>query len=100
MDTTLSCRLTTPELQQRKQTVIAALKSRVLETIDIEEGIKLKFNGDDETLDLLSDFIKSERLCCNFFTFTLTVRDVNNLAWLELSGPKGTRHFITSELGF
>ena len=96
----LSCKLTTPELQQRKNTVIAELKSQVLEKTETEKGFKYKFNGSDKMLDLLNSFIKTERLCCSFFVFNLTASSDNSFAWLELSGPEGTKDFIKHEIEF
>jgi len=95
----LSCKLTTPELQQRKKTIIAELKNQVLEKIETDKGFKYKFQGTDEMLDLLNTFIKTERLCCSFFVFNLTVSDTM-FAWLELSGAKGTKEFIKEEIEF
>ncbi len=65
----LSCKLTTPELQQRKKTVIAELRNQVLEKTETDKGFKYKFNGSDKMLDLLNSFIKTERLCCSFFVY-------------------------------
>ena len=96
----LSCKLTTPELQQRKKTVIAELKSQVLEKTETDKGFKYKFNGSDKMLDLLNSFIKTERLCCSFFVFTLIASSDNSFAWLELSGPEGTKDFIKHEIEF
>ncbi|MES1181259.1 MAG: hypothetical protein ABUL44_00535 [Flavobacterium sp.] len=96
----LSCKLTTPELQQRKKTVIADLKTQVLEKTETEKGFKYKFNGSDKMLDLLNSFIKTERLCCSFFVFNLTASSDNSFAWLELSGPEGTKDFIKHEIEF
>jgi len=96
----LSCKLTTPELQQRKKTVIAELKNQVLEKTETEKGFKYKFNGSDKMLDLLNSFIKTERLCCSFFVFNLTVSSDNSFAWLELSGSEGTKDFIRHEIEF
>ncbi|PZR15337.1 MAG: hypothetical protein DI539_18345 [Flavobacterium psychrophilum] len=96
----LSCKLTTPELQQRKKTVIAELKNQVLEKTETDKGFKYKFNGSDKMLDLLNSFIKTERLCCSFFVFNLTASSDNCFAWLELSGPKGTKNFIKQEMEF
>jgi hypothetical protein len=99
-ETKLTCKLTTPELQQRKKTVIAELKNQVLEKIETENGFKYRFEGSDKTLDLLSSFIKTERLCCDFFVFTLTASSDIKFTWLELSGPEGTKDFITHEIDF
>ena len=96
----LSCKLTTSELQQRKKTVIASLKNQVLEKVETDSGYKYKFEGSDNMLDLLNIFIKTERLCCDFFVFTLTVASDKNFIWLELSGPEATKNFIDHEIGF
>jgi hypothetical protein len=94
----LSCKLTTPELQERKRTVIAELKNLVLEQTETQTGIKYKFDGSDKVLDVLNNFIKTERLCCDFFVFTLTASSDAEYTWLELSGPEGTKEFIREEI--
>lgn len=94
------CKLTTPELQERKRTVIAELKAVVLERQKFNNGVRYKFAGTDKNVDLISSFIKTERLCCGFFTFKFTVADEESFAWLELSGPEGTDQFIAEEVGF
>jgi hypothetical protein len=99
-ETKFSCKLTTPELRQRKVTVMAGLKNLVMDKQEISRGFRYRFDGSDQTLDLLNDFIKTERLCCDFFTFTLTIDDRESPAWLELSGPEGAKAFIENELEF
>src|SRR5205085_11706376 len=69
--TLLACKLTSPELQERKRTVITDLKKSVIERVEIENGIKYKFMSTDEMIDRVSTFIKTERLCCDFFDFKL-----------------------------
>lgn len=96
----LTCKLTTPELQERKKTVIAELKNLMLEKVETDNGYKYKFDGSDKTLDLLNNFIKTERLCCSFFVFTLTASSDAKSTWLELSGPEGTKDFIKHEIDF
>lgn len=96
----LTCKLTTSELQERKKTVIAELKSQVLEKVETDNGFKYKFEGSDKMLDLLNSFIKTERLCCDFFVFNLTASSDTNFAWLELSGPEGAKDFIKHEIDF
>src|SRR5690349_8269160 len=87
-----TCKLTTKELQERKKTIVANLKNLMLGKVETNNGFKYKFDGSDKMLDLLNDFIKTERMCCDFFTFQITVEE--NIAWLELSGPTGTKDFI------
>jgi hypothetical protein len=92
----ISCKLTTPELQERKTTVIAELKALVLERKELSNGIGLKFNGSDEILDKINTFIKTERMCCEFFTFQLTIED--GLASLNITGPEGAKEFLKDEI--
>jgi hypothetical protein len=99
-ETKLSCKLLTPELRQRKVTVMAGLKNLVMEKQETAKGFRYRFDGSDQTLELLNDFIRTERLCCDFFTFRLTVADQESPAWLELSGPEGAKAFIENELEF
>lgn len=94
----LNCKLTTPELQERKRTVIASLKDRILSRRETSSGFRFRFRGDDDTLDLLNAFIKTERQCCDFFNFDLLITS-DGFAELELSGPEGAKTFIADEMG-
>ena len=92
----ITCKLTTPELQKRKATVIADLKALVLERNELEDGYSYKFEGKDEILDKLNEFIKTERMCCDFFTFQITVEE--NAALLKITGPDGAKEFLKEEV--
>jgi hypothetical protein len=92
----ITCKLTTPELQKRKATVIAELKALVVERKELENGFSYKFEGTDETLDKLNAFIKTERMCCDFFTFQITVED--QTALLNITGPNGAKEFLKEEV--
>lgn len=93
----IACKLTTPELQKRKATVIAALKALVITKEELPNGYGYAFEGSDKNLDTLNTFIKTERLCCDFFTFRLTVEE--NRALLEITGPQGAKEFLKEEVG-
>ena len=95
--TVLTCKLTTPEMQKRKATAIAELKSWVLQTIELNNGFQYKFSATDSVLNALTEFIKSERMCCDFFVFQLTVEKEN--AMLSLTGQEGAKEFIKYEVG-
>lgn len=94
------CKLTSPELQQRKATVITSLKKKILETKELENGYAYKFHGTDQMIGELTTFIKTERECCDFFTFTIVVAGDKSTVWLELTGEEGVKDFIKSELEF
>jgi hypothetical protein len=90
------CKLTTPELQKRKATVIAELKSLVLSRQELVNGYSYKFEATDKILDKLILFIKTERQCCDFFTFQLTVEEDNAL--FTITGPEGAKEFLKEEV--
>ena len=94
-----SCKLTTSELQQLKSTVIGRLKKQVIQTKELANGFAFKFTGTDQMLDELIEYIKTERRCCDFFTFNLSIKGDQSEIWLELSGAEGTKDFLKSELG-
>jgi hypothetical protein len=99
METTIkpiTCKLTTPELQKRKATVIADLKVLVIDRAEFEDGYSYKFEGKDEILDKLIDFIKTERMCCDFFTFQVTVEE--DTALMKITGPNGAKEFLKEEI--
>lgn len=96
----LTCKLTTPELQERKRTVITELKSLLKERKEETNAVRYKFESTDSNIDLVSSFIKTERLCCDFFEFSLQVESNSEFMWLTLSGPDGVREFIKEEIGF
>lgn len=93
----LSCSLTSPQLRERKQTVIASLKEKVVSRKELPNGYAYQFKGTDEVLDELLAFIKTERQCCTFFNFGLSLNK-EGLVWLEISGPDGVKVFIDTEV--
>lgn len=95
---TIACKLPSPEMQKRKATVIASLKKQILEKKDLKNGYAYRFKGTDSVLDELAEFVKTERLCCDFFDFELKISGDASSAWLNITGPKGAKNFITSEL--
>ena len=97
--TPIACKLTTPELQKRKETVIAHLKKLLITKRELENGFRYQFPGDDASLDTLTAFIKTERLCCDFFQYALSIGKESQSLQLTLTGPEGAKDFIISELG-
>ena len=95
--TEIACKLTTPELEKRMATVVESIKQQVIEEKELENGYAYKFKGSDKMIDELTDFIKTERQCCDFFTFNLSVAGDESEIWFELTGPKEAKEFIKAE---
>lgn len=94
----LTCKLSGPELQQRKATVLASLRKQIIEKKELIDGYAFKFSGSDSVIDELTTFVKTERECCDFFNFTISISGDKSEAWLQLTGTKGAKEFIRSEL--
>lgn len=95
----VACTLTSAAMRERKATVIVSLQKELIEKKELKDGYAFKFKGSDAMVDELSSFIKTERECCSFFTFNLSVAGDKSTAWLELTGPEGAKDFIKTELG-
>lgn len=98
--TDLVCGISSEELQERQKTVINSLRKQIIETKELDNGYAFKFAGTDEVVDELTEFIKTERECCGFFIFGLSISGDKSEAWLELTGPEGAKDFIADELEF
>ena len=94
----VTCKLTSPEIRERKATVIASLKRKILVKKELSNGYSYQFKGTDANIDELTTFVKTERLCCDFFDFSLTVKGDGTSALLTITGPKGAKDFIRTEL--
>lgn len=94
----IACKLTSQALRDRKNTTIKSLRDKVKSRLETESGFTLQFVSTDTMLAELVDFIKLERLCCDFFTFNLRIE--GDHTWLTLEGPDGTKEFIEQELQF
>lgn len=94
----LACKLTSEELRVRKETVLASLKNKIKDTKELPAGYAYTFEASDTIIDEITEFIKTERACCDFFNFKLIVEGTQNI-FLEITGPKGAKDFIHTELG-
>lgn len=92
-----SCTLTTLELQKRKATIIQNLKSILIGKEELNNGYDYIFNGTDDVIDLLTDFVKTERQCCSFFNFSIEVLNTR-LVHLKITGEAGAKEFLVTEL--
>lgn len=76
--------------------MIRDLKSQVIERKELEDGHVYMFESKDEILDKLNDFIKTERLCCDFFTFQIMIERGRLL--LTITGPDDSKEFLRREI--
>lgn len=94
----LSCKLLPEEQRIRKETVLASLRKQVLELKETPTGYAFRFPGNDAMLEELIAFIKTERGCCDFFIFDLSISGDKSEIWLKISGVEGVKDFVRDEL--
>jgi hypothetical protein len=64
---------------------------------ELSNGYEFRFPGDTATLQQLTDWIVTERLCCPFFDFDVRLDSEGGPIALRLTGRKGTKAFIKAD---
>jgi hypothetical protein len=62
---------------------------------DLADGLRLEFAPSAETIALIARVVEAERHCCRFLRFGMTV-EPGGPVFVELSGPAGTREFVSA----
>ena len=97
-DIPIACTLSPEALRTRRDGLLADLLRRADHHELLEEGLRLGFSADDDTLATISRVVDAERQCCRFLRFVITVEADGGAISLELSGPPGSREFIAGLL--
>ena len=92
------CALTPAALRARREGLLADLTARAESCEDLPDGLRVRFAPGGETLSAIVRAIDAERECCRFLRFQVTVEPDAGPIVLELSGPPGTREFVTALL--
>jgi hypothetical protein len=95
----VACSLSTPELRERREGLLAEVRSGALETKRVRGGLALRFPGAARWVETLARLVALERECCRFLRFRLTAEPGGGPVWLEITGPRGTAEFLSVELG-
>src|SRR5262249_36538807 len=69
------CTLTEQELRERKATILALVRDRVIRRSELPAGYRYKFANDPDTNEAIHRMVEMERQCCRFLTFELTETD-------------------------
>ena len=74
-----------------------ALWKSVIERRALPDGYA--FRVPETSLVSTAEWVSLERKCCPFFAFTITQAEEEGAVWLAVTGGKGVKPFIASELG-
>lgn len=97
-DPPIVCSLEPDALRGRQRGLLAELMRRAERHELVDDGLRLRFSPDDETLSLIASAVNAERHCCKFLRFIITIEADSGPLRLELTGPPGTREFLSALL--
>ncbi len=92
----IACTLTPEALRTRREGLLTDLVRRAVRREDLSDGLRLEFAPSGETLALIARAVEAERHCCRFLRFGMTVEPDGGPVFLDLTGPAGTRDFISA----
>jgi hypothetical protein len=73
-----------------------ALRGVILERRELADGYA--FRVPEAALVPAAEWVSLERKCCPFFAFAITQDENQGAVWLRITGAKGVKEFIASEM--
>ena len=96
MSLPIVCELGPDALRSRREELLAGLTARATKQEKTADGYAFTFVSSSETLTLLTAAIDAERQCCRWLRFAMTVEPDDGPITLTLSGPDGSREFLSA----
>lgn len=94
----IACTLTPAEIEARRTTLLPGLVAQAAERISLPNGFRWRFEASDAVLVAAVATINTERQCCRFLRFVLTVEPDGGALWLDITGAQGTVVFLEALL--
>ena len=92
----IACTLTPEALRTRREGLLVDLARRAERREDLSDGLRLEFAPSGDTIALIARVVDAERHCCRFLRFGMTVEPDGGPVFLALTGPAGTRDFVSA----
>jgi hypothetical protein len=93
-DIPIACSLPDAERRARQATVLAQFKAVVIAGEELPDGYAFRLSADRKSVAAAGELIASERECCPFLTFNLTVQAQSGSIMLCMTGPPGAKEFL------
>jgi len=90
-----ACTLSNADFRKREATLLAEFKLALIATEELDDGYGFRM-GDRKWLTIVAELISAERECCTFLKFELTTEPNMGPHMLRMTGPAGTKEFLTS----
>jgi hypothetical protein len=97
-DLPVVCTLGPQALSTRSEGLLADLMRHAETHEELDNGHRLTFAATDEAVAIILKTVTSERHCCQFLRFQITVEPGGGPIVLELTGPHGTKEFVAALL--
>lgn len=94
----VACTLSDEQAEQRPQVVQSVLISEYAGYDELDNGIRIWFDGTDESLHAVAWFASNELDCCSFATYEIKVSPPYDRTVLTITGPEGTRELFSDGL--
>ena len=95
----IACSLTSAELREREATLLAQFRAAIVKTEELQDGYAFHIPGDGERICQVAELIVAERQCCPFLVFEVSAPPNMGPVTVRVSGPAGTKEFLSSLLG-
>lgn len=80
------CKLTGPELQQRKQELQTEIFRKIKNLRELKDGYSFEFDNEDGLELTIADYLLAERKCCPFFKISYIIHPFNEGLEFHLTG--------------
>jgi len=100
LESPFACNMLAIKSDQRQQHIATAgqLFRAVKSIRELPNGYAFHLPDESDILNLVTEFISLERLCCPFFGFTIEIEPEGGAVWLQLTGREGVKPFIRAEI--
>jgi len=97
----IACDLTAIDADQRDGHIetVQNIFQLTEQVIELSNGYALRLPNETDIFLKVAEYIARERLCCPFFGFGLEIEPERGALWLKLTGRKGVKEFLQSQLG-
>jgi hypothetical protein len=95
-DLPVACTLAPATLKTRRDGLLRELVRRADAREERPDGYRFRVAPAADVLAFIAGVIEAERRCCRFLRFHLTVDPDEGPIHLELTGPSGTREFLSA----
>lgn len=87
----------TKEQRVEYRSIWEELEKRRISIAELEKGYQYQFQGDSETLRLVNEWVRMERKCCPFLTFTVIASSEEKPVLLVLTGNEEAKAFLSND---